>query len=291
MGFTVNSSYAFIPRLVGYFGIDTFLILEIEYVLYEIQIKPILRHFYLGILIVYELFDMIICGPMNALIYIRTDYYTYYENANLTTHVFHYSFILTTAISLVTLAVLWYRKQTITREKNMIITISLSHVFVFISSVLDFANNKPLYNFRTFSFCAGIAFVFFVWYLCNRKTSMFIPSVENVSKEVFYTIDVPIIIFDLSGTIKVCNPAATNKFRAHDQNIEEAKINIRDFFTFTDVESMHLLSKSKNAISSRYKTSIKSTKEECFLSCYVKLDYTGEPFCVIGTVAFCTGGD
>ena len=290
MGFMVNENWAFIPRLIGYFGIDTFLILEIEFVLYDMSKKTNVRYVPLGCLIVYEIFDMIICGRPHALNYTRNEYYTFYQNSNLSIHFFHYSFILTCAVALITLAILWFKQKTIRREKNFIVTISLSHIFVFIASVCDFLNAKPFYNLRTFAFCAGIAFVFFIWYVSTKKFSKFIPSVENVSKEVFYTIDVPIVIFDLEGTIKVCNPAASNKFHTIDESVDENKINLRDFFTFSDVATMHLLSRSKNAMSGRYQTTIKTTGEPCFLTCFVKLDYTGDPFCVIGTISTSPGG-
>ncbi|MCR5254058.1 MAG: hypothetical protein K6C98_10150 [Treponema sp.] len=291
MGFMVNENWAFIPRLVGYFGIDTFLILEIEYVLFDMSKKTNVRYVPLGCLIVYEVFDMIVCGRPHALNYTRNAYYTFYQNSNPSIHLFHYSFILTTAVTLITIALLWYKQKTIKREKYFVITISFSHTFVFIASVLDFLNAKPIYNLRTFSFCAGIAFVFFVWFFSNRKYSKFIPSVENVSKEVFFTIDVPIVIFDLEGTIKVCNPAASNKFHTTELNADENKITLRNYFTFSDVATMHLLSRSKNAMSGRYQTTIKTTGEPCFLTCFVKLDYTGDPFCVIGTISTSPGGN
>ena len=155
----------------------------------------------------------------------------------------------------------------------------LANLLIFIFDVLNLSGKPILEQSPNFCYCAALSAVFFIWLWQVKKHSAFFPSVENVSKEVFYMIDVPILIFDLNGTLSLCNAAAQWELKIDSQK----QTFLRDIFTLTDVETLRLLAKSKQALSGKIETSAKNTGKKCDATYFVRLDYTGEPFCLIVT--------
>ena len=88
------------------------------------------------------------------------------------------------------------------------------------------------------------------------------------------------LIFDLEGAVSLFNPAAEEKCAIKDGR----KATIRDLFTLSDAETLRLLAKAKKGSPGKIETKIKSDQKPCSIHYTIRMDYTGEPFCIIGTV-------
>jgi hypothetical protein len=280
MGFTTDLSKAFIPRLLGLIGIDSFLIVELAFLFWELKRSRGVCMFVIGFFIIYILFDLIIFGSPSALTYIRYEFHTSYENSNKNTHIFHYIFITIMMLFLFFNGVQWFKSQKIRREKAFVLEIILSNFVLIFAAIPDTLNLDFSRKYPTFGYSLAAAFVFFSYFFSVKSHIKFTPTIKNVSKEVFNSVDVPVIIFDTEGKINLYNPCA--KFTL--QIVDEQMPSIRSIFTLSDVETMRFLTRVKNGWSGLIKTKIRASKIDCNLACTIKNDNMNETFCVIGTV-------
>lgn len=280
MGLTPNVDYAYIPRFFGLLGIDSFLLLELTYLLLDMKIKKVFHYLFLLFFSVFGFMDLILHGSKDSFLYIRHDTYTTYEINNIFHHTFHCTYVVCIALMLVILAVKCYRKIPMKRDKQFILSSISANIFVLITSMPSLTGNSFFVYCPSLIYCTGFTFIFFIFFLQLKKRATLIPSVENVSKEIFQIIDVPVLIFNMDGRLDLFNTSAGKKLQIN--GLHETKI--RDLFSLTDVEELHLMAKAKKSINGGQNTTVRTTGRPCTLNYFVKLDYTGEPFCILMTV-------
>ena len=280
MSLTPYIEWAFLPRLFGLIGVDAFFLLELGFILTDMKFKSAPRWIVLGFFCAFALCDLSFHGAPNSLKYDKSGFLTFYETGKIGSHVFHYCYNFSMILALAISSFFWYKQKTIKREKRFALNIIFAHAVLVVLSIPDMAGGASVTKAACGLFCFGFACVFFIWCAACKRQRKYILSAGNVSKEVFYMLEHPVVIFDFDGKVNLCNPAAKWKFKIEGQN----QVCLRDLFSFTDVETMRLLARSKKFLNGTYETSIKSTGEKCSLTCFVKIDYTGEPFCIIGTV-------
>lgn len=280
LALTADARLAFIPHLVGIFGIDTLLLLELTFLFCDMKTKPKTALIPLVFFAIYELLDISFHIGKNCYVYINLALYTTYELKNLFSFVFHYCYVGTIAIALFCVSLRWHKSKIITREKNFTLRVILANLLILFFDILNVAGVSLFEQSPNFLYCASLTIVFFIWYKQVKKQASFVPSVQNVSKEVFYTIDVPILIFDMAGNLNLYNAAAGWRLKIDDNK----KNTLRDLFNLTDVDSLRLLAKAKRSFSGSLETSIRATNEKCSASYFVKIDYMAEPFCMIMTL-------
>ncbi len=280
MGFMPYVEYAFIPRLIGLFGIDVFLFLEFLFLTFELKTKIGVRTVICSILGLLILFDLLIFGRPGTISYIRYDYHTSYENIGGAAFLFHYVYVCVVAFFMQTFGIQWYKSKKVLRDKRFSAQIMASNYVILLAAFPDLFNGIFLEKYPTFSYSIAFAFVYFFYWVAVKRHLLFTPTVKNVSKDVFNSINVPILIFNLEGYISVFNPESANKF-----GIKEGQMPyIRDLFSISDIELMRLIARSKKGWCGQLQTKIKETGEECNLNCVIRFDNVGEPFCIIGTV-------
>ncbi|MBQ9206260.1 MAG: hypothetical protein IJ158_06050 [Treponema sp.] len=280
MGFTANLSLAPLPRFIGLAGIDVFLIVELSYLLMELRKK---RSYQLVLFIffaLYVFFDLLIFGKPSALTYIRYEFHTAYENANKNAHLFHYAFITVMLFVLLYHGIKWYKSKNVRRDRAFSLELILSNFALLFAALPDMFNLDFAHTYPTFGYSAATAFVFFSYLFAIRQHISYTPTVKNVSREVFSSIEVPVIIFDTEGMVNLSNPCAKSRLQIADGTTPS----LRNLFALSDVETMRLLTRTKNGWSGAVKTRIKANDEACTLTCSIKCDNVGETFCVIGTV-------
>ncbi|MBQ4378539.1 MAG: hypothetical protein II821_05015 [Treponema sp.] len=280
MGFTADINYAFIPRFFGLFGINTFLLLELAYLLGDMKIKKIFRYIPIIFFALFGFSDLLLHGSKTSFTYIRHDLYTTYEISSMAHHIFHCCYVVSIALLLLLLSLKSYKMIKIKRDKRLHLSVIFANLFVLLAAVPDLTGSAIFEKCPSFIFCLGFMFVFFIWYYQIKRRASFIPSIENVSKEIFNTIDVPILIFDMNGILSMCNPSAISALRIP----IEKENNLREIFTLRDVAALHIIAKAKKGINGTQDSFIKETGVPCTINYFVKLDYTGEPFCLIITV-------
>ncbi len=280
MSVFTDTTKAWIPRLFGLYGIELFLLLELAFLTRDLEIKKSIRGMTIGVFALLVLLDLLIFGRPGSIRYVRYAYYTAYENVKSNEHMFHYSMIFAFFLILLILAIKWYKSKVIKRDKLFTLELIASNFLLVLVTIPDVFHTHFSTKYPTFGYSAAFALVFFSWLFACRWHISFIPSVKNVCQEVYYTIDIPIFIFNIDGLLTACNPKASSVFGIS----ENDKPGLRDLFNFTDVENLRLLKKAKDGKGGQYFTSCKKNNEACLLSLTVKYDNADEPLCLIGTV-------
>ena len=279
VGIYPDLSTIFIPRFIGLWGVDAFLLTELSYVVFDLKCSKTLTYTLIGCYTLFSLFDLIINGAKDSNIYIRNEFYTTFERSLKNKINFHFIFIFFLGIVLVILSILWYRSKKTKIEKDFVTRIIFSN-YVLVFATLPFAfGTKFSKSYPSFLYSLGYVFVYFMWYLAIKKRMSLDITVRNVSQEIFYSVDVPFMIFSMDGQISLYNPSAKERLNIND----EKQMSIRDLFEISDVDVLRLLAKAKNGEEFQIKVRSKATDDECMLRTSVKLDYAGEPFCIICT--------
>lgn len=280
MGFMANLKYAFIPRLIGLYGVDVFLLMELAFLLLELHTKTIIRSPVIGFFALVVLLDLIIFGRPSSLNYVRYELYTAYENKGGYGFYLHYVYIIIIAFSLLCVGIQWYKSKKLRRDKLFSIEVMSANFVILFAAIPDMFHAVFTTKYPTFAYSASFAFVYFSWWFACKSHITYNPTIKNVSQEVFHSIDVPILIFDIEGKVNLQNPCATKEL-----NIENGTpTTIREIFELSDVDTLRLLKKSKDGIEIKMQTKIRATGKNCILSTALSFDKSGEPFCIIGTV-------
>ncbi len=280
MGVTADLRYAFIPRLVGLYGIDSFLLAELAFLLTELNVKKGRKGIVYGFFDLFILLDLVIFGRPSTLNYIRYDFHTAYENNISNAFFFHYSYIIIICITLLFHGVKWYKTKKAKRDKRFVMKVIMANLVLLFASFPDMFNLSFVHKYPTVSYSVALFIVYFCFWLANKRHILFTPTIRNVSQEIFYSVDVPVLIIDMEGKVNLFNPCAEKSLSITDKS----DLTLRSLFTLTDVEFLRMLFLAKSGKNIRKETKIRSRCKPCILSLSTKLDYAGEPFCIICTV-------
>lgn len=272
----------FIPRGFGFWGVDAFLLTELSYGLFELKYNKTVIYFGIGSSTLYALFDIILNDRKNAVVYIKNDYYTSFTPNEPNHLLFHYIFLLIIGSILIVLSTLWYKSKKTKIEKDFVSKVIFSNYVLLLSGIPYIFGTKLAEKYPTFLFSIGFAFVYFMWLRATKKRISINVDVKNISQEIFYTIDVPVIIITTEGKLALSNPCAKEQLKI----VDEKNTAIRDLFIMSDVDELRILAKSKKREDYQLKVRTKASDADCLLKCSVKCDYTGEPFCIICTAIF-----
>ena len=280
MGIIPDVSKAYIPRFFGLWGCVGLLITEFSYIVFDLNTPRVPLIISTGFASLWGFLDLAAYGGKDVLNYIRNDFYNTMEVAKHSVHVFHYIFLSFIGAALIILSVKWYKSKRTKRERRSIVRIIIANYIVLFATLPDIfsKNNSSIYS--TASFCIALSINFFMWISAIQQKFVFSMSTKNVSQEIFDSIDVPIIIFSETGEISLYNPSAQEFLGI---NVAQ-KVSIRDVFQISDVEQMRLLNKAKHGEDYLLKFTDNNNEKTYILKSSVKLDYAGEPYCIIGTI-------
>lgn len=280
MGISPDTDNAFIPRFIGFSGIDALMLTELSFLLFDINIKKIVKYIVIGICSLFSIFDLIIYGNKDVCIFNRLEHYTIFETADKKAYLFHYAFLIVTSILLFVLFYFWYKSKTIKREKRFVNRIIMANCIVNLAILIDVAGSSFSEKYPAFFSCISSAFYYLIWMVAIHRKLSFSMTLENVSKGIFDTIQVPILIFSDDGKVSLYNPYAQKTLFI----TKTDSLYLRDLFSLSDVEELRLLAKTKRGENYQMKTAVKANGKSCLVKCSVEKDHSGEFFCVIGTV-------
>ena len=272
----------FIPRGFGFWGVDAFLLTELSYGLFELKYNKTILYGGIGAGTLYGIFDIVLNDRKDTVVYIKNDYYTVFAPNEPNHLLFHYIFLLVIGAVLIILSTLWYKSKKTKVEKDFVSKVIFSNYVLMLTAFPYILQTKQTQKYPAVLFSLGFAFVYFMWLRATKKRISINVDVKNISQEIFYTIDVPVIIISTEGKLSLCNPCAKEQLKITD----EKNTAIRDLFIMSDVDELRLLTKSKRGEDYQLKVRTKASNAGCLLKCSVKSDYTGEPFCIICTVVF-----
>ncbi|MBQ5472109.1 MAG: hypothetical protein IIT58_08950 [Treponema sp.] len=280
MSFTPDPRYAFIPRIIGILGIDVYMLLELDFLFVELKVKKTIRISADCFFGMFLFFVLIIFGRPSSVHFIRYDYHTSFEILSHTDHLFQNSYLACVDVTLLVFAIKWLQSIKIQREKIFALQImSVNFIFLF-SAIPDILNLTFSKRYPTMPYCTGILLVYFFYWISVKHHILFTPTVKHVSEEIFYSVDVPVLIFNMEGSLILFNPRAQEVFKIDDETDQ----NLRSLFTFSDVDTLRFLAKAKTGKKGRKDTKIKISEKPCVLSYSINFNDAEEPFCIICTV-------
>ena len=280
MGLCPYLDFAYIPRIIGLFAIDFFPALELSFLFMELKIWKEIHGVVIAIFALYIIFDMVIFGQPSAITFVRYEFHNSYEHNNLFAYRFHYSYIPIISLTTFIFGLKWYKSQKVKRDKKFVLELVFANVAILVFALPDVIHSEFSDRYTSFGYCMGIAFAFFSLLFAFKNHVSFAPTVKNVSEDVFASVDVPILIFNFEGKEVLANPSARSLFSIREDNV----CNLRSLFTLSDVETLRLLKKAKNGVGGQIRTNNALNGKPVVLSCSIRHDNTGEPFCIICTV-------
>ena len=280
MGLIPDISKAFLPRFFGLWGCVALFLTEFTYILFDIGTNRLTQYITIGPATVWAILDLVIYGKKSAVNYIRGEFSNTIEIADSSSFIFHYIFLGVLGLSLLILSVKWYKSKKIKRERRFVVQIIIANYIVLFATLPNFFSLNGSVKYSTISYSIALSVNFFVWMSALQQKMAFNMTLTNVSEGIFYTIDVPIIIFSENGNVSLFNPCAQEFLGLKDSQ----KVSIRDLFKISDVEEMRLMAKAKRGEDYQLKVTDKASEKACLLKCSVKLDYAGEPYCIIGII-------
>ena len=280
MGIMPDVSKAYIPRFFGLWGCLGLLLTEFSVIIYDKNISKIAKFVIVNIPSLFGFVDLFLYGQKGVNNYIRHDFYNTFELADKRFAIFNYGYLMFLGILLLVMSVRWYKTKTIKREKRFVAQIILSNFIMLFCVIPVYFPERFFLKYPTIPYCFAFAVNFFIWIRALKKKLSFTMTIKNVSEGIFYTIDIPIIIFSVAGKISLYNQNAQNFLELKELD----NVSIRDVFNISDVEELRIKTKANRGEDYQIKTSVKSTGTHCLLRCSVKMDYAGEPYCIIGTI-------
>jgi len=280
LGIYPDLTSAYIPRFFGFWGVIGFLLTELSYGVMDMNYPKPVIYGVIGSTTLYGLFDMILNEGKDTVVFIRHDYYTSFEKSPSNHLLFHLIFLLVIGAALIVLSTIWYKSKKTAVEKDFASKIILSNYVLLITGLHYAFRTNFVQKYPAFLFSLGFAFVYFMWLRAIKKRVSLLVDAQNISQEIFSTIEVPVIIISVDGKLALSNPCAKEVLNIQD----EKSSTLRDLFLMSDVDELRLLSKARKGENYQFKVRIKASDTGCMLKCAVKLDYTGAPFCIICTV-------
>ena len=280
MGIIPDVSKAYIPRFFGIWGCVALFLTEFSYILFDMNTPKLTQYIGIGVSTVWGIMDVVIYGQRRVNNYIHYDFYNTMETAYRPAHIFHYVFLGVLGAILLVLSVKWYKSKKIKREKRFVVHIIIANYIVLFATLPDIFSVNGTLKYPNIPYCLALGVNFFVWMKALKQNLSFRMSLKNVSEGIFYTIDVPVILFSTEGIISLYNPSAKEILALEDSKTT----NIHDVLRISDVEEMRLFAKARHGENYELKALCYATNKMCLLKCSVKLDYVGEPYCIIGTI-------
>ena len=280
MGIIPDVSKAYIPRFFGLWGCVGLLLTEFSYIVFDLNTPRVPLIISTGFASLWGFLDLAAYGGKDVLHYVRNDFYNTMEVAEHSVHIFHYIFLSVIGAALMILSVKWYKSKRTKRERRSIVSIIIVNYIVLFATLPDIFAKNASQIYSTASFCIALSINFFMWIRAIQQRLVFNMSAKNVSEGIFASIDVPIIIFSETGEISLYNPSAQKFLKLKDSQ----KVSVREVFQISDVEQMRLLNKAKHGEDYLLKLPDDTSERTYILKSSVKLDYAGEPYCIIGTI-------
>ena len=280
-GFSIDLHLAEIPHFIGLTGINLFLILEVLFVLHELKSKTAHIITVLAFFGTYMFFDFMVLESTRTFLYVRIEnLFTSYTIQNKAHFAFHYSFIAVIATFLFCIGVLWYKQLKVKHDRIFALRLIFANLILLISAVPEMEMFKQAMTYPYVAFCLCFVLVFYMWYAASSAQATYLPTISNTAAQVFSTIDTPILIFDLNGTLQLLNPSAKQLLGISEVNGQS----LRSVLALTDVENLSLQAKAKQGVNTQWKTKVISQDKDCVMKCFVRFDRAKDPYCVIATL-------
>ena len=183
------------------------------------RLKKIADTYYIfGALIVYPILSV-----SEACVFVQTDYGMSYITTNYSGRKIYFAYLIGYFIMICAELIYCLVKHSNTRQ------VVMAKVCIFILSIIGislvintFSSNPEEPAFPSTAILQPLAVIFV--YAMSRKTRINNVSIQNLSKYIYASVNVPMLITDEEGYIKICNANAISFFDIPDEIIKQKKL-------------------------------------------------------------------
>ncbi|MBE5945432.1 MAG: response regulator [Lachnospiraceae bacterium] len=187
----------------------------------------------------YYIFATLLIYPVlsvpDACIFVQTEYGMSYITTNYSGRSIYFAYLLGYGIFIITEIIYCMVKHTNTRQLIMARACFLVLIIMGVTLLLNtFSSNPEKPAFPSTAIVQPLAVIFI--YVLSRRTKINSVSIQNLSNYIYASVDVPMIIADEEGHLKICNAKAIQFFDMPDQLLKQKKLS--DLF---DMSGVHML--------------------------------------------------
>lgn len=275
MGFTETSESAALFRAVGLVGVVGFMMTEALMIAYMVGLPKLLFRAYAFVFGIFAVIDLCFFIP-DQHEFVRIDgrmcYYSS-ESIGRTIHIFFLVFI---AVTMISIAVIWVRKEKPTREVYYVRSVILSNFAILFSIIPDTV--LPLLGKPSFPSSAyGMFLTYMVTWFWAIKFNAFSITVGNLSQYIYESANTAILIFDehfqlflannygrrLLGIKKIENQKLPELFQSTEDEVRKLLVTImQNNKGVAEMVSMH-------------------GEISCSLNFSVARDFHEDPYCIV----------
>ena len=275
MGFTETVKAAYVFRAIGLIGVVGFMMTEALMVAYMTSLPKWLYYTYEVVFIILAIVDLAFFIPdvhsferING----RMCYYSYMGVGRTV----HQCFLIFIAVSMITIAIIWVRKERKSRRFRFIRAMFFSNIAILIFIIPDTV--LPLFGKPSFPSSAyGMFLTYMIIWFWAEKYNEFSITVNNLSQYIFQSANTAILIFDDDFRMVLSNDFGKKLLEI--EKIE--KQSLSQLFQCSETETTTLwnsLLQNDQGVAE-----LKSVKDEicCSLNFSVARDRRGEAYCFV----------
>ncbi len=275
MGFTETVKAAYVFRAIGLIGVVGFMMTEALMVAYMTSLPKWLYYTYEVVFIILAIVDLAFFIPdvhsferING----RMCYYSYMGVGRTV----HQCFLIFIAVSMITIAIIWVRKERKSRRFRFIRAMFFSNIAILIFIIPDTV--LPLFGKPSFPSSAyGMFLTYMIIWFWAEKYNEFSITVNNLSQYIFQSANTAILIFDDDFRLVLSNDFGKKLLEI--EKIE--KQSLSQLFQCSETETTTLwnsLLQNDQGVAE-----LKSVKDEicCSLNFSVARDRRGEAYCFV----------
>lgn len=275
MGFTETVKAAYVFRAIGLIGVVGFMMTEALMVAYMTSLPKWLYYTYEVVFIILAIVDLAFFIPdvhsferING----RMCYYSYMGVGRTV----HQCFLIFIAVSMITIAIIWVRKERKSRRFRFIRAMFFSNIAILIFMIPDTV--LPLFGKPSFPSSAyGMFLTYMIIWFWAEKYNEFSITVNNLSQYIFQSANTAILIFDDDFRLVLSNDFGKKLLEI--EKIE--KQSLSQLFQCSETETTTLwnsLLQNDQGVAE-----LKSVKDEicCSLNFSVARDRRGEAYCFV----------
>ncbi len=278
MALSTNLTVAYYFRVLGLIGINLYLLAEIIMVTSCLHFSRTAEIAIICTVLTAIVADICIYGSSKSISFEHVNGITIYSVADPYRHLYHYVSLCLMAAGMMALAIIWAITAKYRRDKQLIVLAFISNILLAISVIPDALENKISMECPHFFFCMGMTVAYTVFYRGASRYTTFHITVNNISKDIFSTINTGLIVLDTDGKLALMNEYASDLI-GYNQ-----KPNIDRLYKMFDIDPDTTIKMGEDAADGNaldYRLTAKETGKVVLSNFSCKFDKNNEPMCYI----------
>lgn len=277
MGMTGNTRHALVGRNLGLLGVIGFMFIEFIFVAVQSGLPRKVTRIAFPTVGILSILDYILYSNGSVLTFIRYHERTcYYARATFARY-FHDFYLIFLFISMLAMAIYWYRHLRLTREKQILRGLTIANLILFVCSIPDTV--LPLLSKPSFpASCFGAFGTYLVIWFVSVRANAFSISVHNFGSYIYEYSTAYILVFDHREVLAMANKSA----RAFLKIPEEDNLSLAEIFEISPADSQQFFASLNNTSKSKVlRLVVRNSHDICTLTFTQVKDRYQDPYCTI----------